>query len=119
MCCTSSDLIIVLLPSTKRANARTSFQRLVRRRRVPKCQKAVKIESLDCPDRAPVLDVARDGTQTGSFQRYDRCRMQEWKVAETITQPEILYGRIGTDVLLLDEPCDRGALVTEFIDELE
>src|SRR4029077_12405982 len=53
------------------------------------------------------------------FERDQSGRVQEWKVAQPVVQPEVVHRSLRVDPLVLGEPSERRALVAELVDELE
>src|SRR5882724_4117090 len=105
MRCTSSDLIIVA------ATPAEPVKNLVTGRRVPKRQKTVKVELIDCAHRAPLLEALRKRAETRRTQDRAHGGVQERQVAETIMQRVIANRGLGIDILFLRQPGHRGLLV--------
>src|SRR5450631_3706719 len=112
MRCTSSDLIIV-------ATAPLNRKTLVAGRRVPKGQKTVKVELIDCPHGAPFVEALRERAEARRAQDRAHRGMQERQVAEAVMQRIVADRGLGVDIAFLRQPGNRGLLVAELVDELE
>src|SRR5215471_16090736 len=118
MRCTSSDLIIVLPPPVS-TRSRRSAGPLIRARRVPKRQKTVKVEAVERAHGFPIFQAASEGTQPHRFERSNRRRMQERKVAKPVTQLEVAHRCLGIDLLFLGKPRHRRLLVAKLVNEVQ
>jgi hypothetical protein len=109
----------VTLQAQRETTARTHPRGSIRPRGTPQCQHPVESEAIHRLRYAGLLDLARHRTQSERIERDRGRRSQECQVAEPGAQLEIAYRQITLDLLLGDQPCDRGLLVAELIDQLE
>src|SRR5690242_15901991 len=133
MCWTSSDLIIEIAAyvegvspsmaahSTVAATERPRWQEdcaSIRGRRVPKRQKAVKIETIEGLHGPRFLDPAGDRPEPDHVE--SGCpEVQKTEIAEARTQTPVAHRRLGIDALVLRQPSDRGLLGSDLVDELQ
>src|SRR5450432_297396 len=99
--------------------AETGLEGSVGSRRMPQRQHAIQPQAVDGLYDTGLFDLPCNRTQAERVERNGSCRSQKSQVAEVRRQFEIAHRQIALDVLLRDQPYERGFLIAELIDQLE
>src|SRR5262249_40182615 len=100
----------------RQPNQRT-IHSLILGRRVPKRQQPVKIELFGRLQQPKLLQPLRHRTEADGFEQRRRAEVQERQFAEARGQAPVADRRLRVDVVRLDEPRDRIALLADLVGE--
>src|SRR5262249_34467284 len=107
------------VPSQFDKTVKNGIDGSIARSRLPKGQHSVERETIDCLRHTGLPDLTRQGIQTHRIEHDRRRGAQESQVSKLRIEFVVAHRQILLDALLLDQPRNRGFLVTELIDQLE